>query len=146
MHERTRVLVVDDEPDVVLVCRVNLELTGFAVVEASGGGEALARMREHPPDVVLLEVVMQPMSGWDVLDALQDDPQLGHIPVVIMTARVGVHEQVTAWSLGAAAFLSKPFRFTSLGQFVQQVVTEDPAAREARRTRALRRLGASPDA
>ena len=86
MTDRQKVLVVDDEPDVLLLCRVNLEFEGYDVIEASDGEQAMERVRDERPDVVLLDVMMPKMDGWQVLSALKADAELKDIPVVMLTA------------------------------------------------------------
>src|SRR5699024_1851965 len=97
-----KVLTVDDEPDVLLLCRVNLEFEGYEVVEASDGEEAMHKLREERPDVVLLDVMMPKMDGWQVLRAIKADEEVAATPVVMLTAKVQDQDQIRGWSEGAA--------------------------------------------
>ncbi|MEX0835138.1 MAG: response regulator, partial [Nitriliruptor sp.] len=104
MAEQRTVLVVDDEPDVLLLCRVNLEFEGYRVLEASDGEQALARLEDELPDVVLLDVMMPKLDGWAVLERIKSDPRTAKVPVVMLTAKVQDHDQIRGWSSGAAEY------------------------------------------
>jgi CheY-like chemotaxis protein len=135
-----KVLVVDDEPDVLLLCRVNLEFEGYEVIEASDGEEGLRRLREERPDVVLLDVMMPRMDGWQVLEAAKADEELRDIPVVMLTAKVQDQDQIRGWSHGAAEYITKPFSPLSLSQVLQDVLATDPREEERRRALVLEKL------
>jgi DNA-binding response OmpR family regulator len=139
VDQRT-VLVVDDEPDVLLLCRVNLEFEGYRVLEASDGDEAMARLAEEVPDVVLLDVMMPKIDGWTVLERIKADPRTSEVPVVMLTAKVQDDDQVRGWSSGAAEYITKPFSPLSLSQVVQDVIDTDPEEEEARRRLVLDKL------
>jgi CheY-like chemotaxis protein len=138
--EQRSVLVVDDEPDVLLLCRVNLEFEGYRVVEASDGEQALEHLADEVPDVVLLEVMMPKMDGWAVLERIKEDPRTADVPVVMLTAKVQDHDQVRGWSAGAAEYITKPFSPLSLSQVVQDVMDTDPGEEERRRRLVLDKL------
>lgn len=140
MVDRRTVLVVDDEPDVLLLCRVNLEFEGYRVIEASDGEEALACLAEQVPDVVLLDVMMPKLDGWAVLERIKADPRTAGVPVVMLTAKVQDHDQIRGWSAGAAEYITKPFSPLSLSQVVQDVIDTDPAEEEQRRRLVLEKL------
>ncbi len=135
-----KVLVVDDEPDVLLLCRVNLEFEGYQVVQASDGVEALEQMRAEMPDVVLLDVMMPRMDGWAVLAAAKKEPELADIPIVLLTAKVQEADQIRGFELGAAEYITKPFSPLALAQTIGDVLTADPDAIEQRRADLLNRL------
>jgi CheY-like chemotaxis protein len=140
VNERRRVLVVDDEPDVLLLCRVNLEFEGYEVVEAADGEEAMQRLREQRFDVVLLDVMMPKMDGWQVLEAVKADPDLKDLPVVMLTAKVQDQDQIRGWSQGAADYITKPFSPLALSQVLQDVLATDPEEEERRRRMILEKL------
>jgi len=135
-----RVLVVDDEPDVRLLCRVNLEFEGYEVDEAADVESAIDRVRGWRPDVVLLDVSLPGRDGWDVLAAVKADPTLRHIPVVIVSGRVRDEDQIRGWSEGAADYLTKPFSPLALSQVLQDVLATEPAEEERRRRMILEKL------
>ena len=140
MSERRTVLVVDDEPDVLLLCRVNLEFEGYEVLEAADGEQAMERIRAHRPDVVLLDVMMPKMDGWQVLSAVKADAALADIPVVMLTAKVQDQDQIRGWSQGAADYLTKPFSPLALSQVLQDVLATDPEEEARRRQLILAKL------
>lgn len=140
MPDRRHVLVVDDEPDVLLLCRVNLEFEGYDVTEASDGVEAMERVRERRPDIILLDVMMPRMDGWQVLKALKDDPEFSDVPVVMLTAKVQDQDQIRGWSSGAAEYITKPFSPLSLSQVLDDVLEHGRAEEERRRTLVLEKL------
>ena len=140
MSDQKRVLVVDDEPDVLLLCRVNLEFEGYEVSTAPDGEAGLAACRELKPDVVLLDVMMPKMDGWQVLETIKADDELKHIPVVMLTAKVQDEDQIRGWSAGAAEYITKPFSPLSLSQVISDVITNDPEEEAARRRMILEKL------
>ena len=140
MTDKKRVLVVDDEPDVLLLCRVNLEFEGYEVSTAPDGEAGLDACRELRPDVVLLDVMMPKMDGWQVLEAIKGDDDLAHIPVVMLTAKVQDEDQIRGWSAGAAEYITKPFSPLSLSQVIGDVITNDPEEEEHRRRMILEKL------
>lgn len=140
MSERRTVLVVDDEPDVLLLCRVNLEFEGYEVIEAADGEQAMAQAHAHHPDVVLLDVMMPKMDGWQVLAAIKADDELADIPVVMLTAKVQDQDQIRGWSQGAADYITKPFSPLALSQVLQDVLETAPEEEDRRRKMILEKL------
>jgi CheY-like chemotaxis protein len=140
MSDGHTVLVVDDEPDVLLLCRVNLEFEGYTVIEAAHGEEAMDKLRTERPDIVLLDVMMPRMDGWQVLSAIKADDDLKDIPVVMLTAKVQDQDQIRGWSEGAADYITKPFSPLALSQVLQDVLATDPEEEERRRRLILDKL------
>jgi CheY-like chemotaxis protein len=138
------VLIVDDEPDIVLFVRVNMEMDGHQVITASDGEEALAAVREHQPDVVVLDVMMPKLDGWHVLEQLKadDDLLVRTIPVVMLTALGSDYDQVRGGIEGAVQYLPKPVTPDVLLQAVHAALEGDPepVQRKAAQQRALERL------
>ena len=139
-ERRRKVLVVDDEADVLLLCRVNLEFEGYEVVEAADGEEAMEKVAAEQPDVVLLDVMMPKMDGWQVLAALKANPATMDIPVVMLTAKVQDQDQIRGWSGGAAEYITKPFSPLALSQVLEEVLAKDPEEEERRRRMILEKL------
>jgi adenylate cyclase len=108
MKENASVLVVDDDPVIRLMLTGSLERHGHRVTTAEDGPEALELVRAHGFDVVLLDVLMPQMNGYDVLEQLKSDPNLRHIPVVMVTSVDDVDSAVRCIELGADDYLSKP--------------------------------------
>ncbi|MEO7803216.1 MAG: response regulator [Actinomycetota bacterium] len=116
------ILVVDDESDVRLLCKVNLEFEGFHVLEASSGEQAMIRLTDSMVDLVLLDVMMPGMDGWEVLQAMKDSETANHIPVVMLTAKVQDKDQVRSYADGAFDHVSKPFNPIALGRTVRSAL------------------------
>jgi DNA-binding response OmpR family regulator len=140
------VLVVDDEADVQLLCRVNLEFEGYRVITAADGEEALARVAEELPDVVLLDVMLPKIDGWQVLERLKADERTKAVPVVMLTAKVQDEDQIRGWTAGAAEYITKPFSPLSLSQVLADVLATDPEEEERRRRLVLEKLQLLRDA
>ena len=118
----TRVLVVDDEAPIRLLCRVNLEVEGMEVVEASDGPSGLAAARERQPDVVLLDVMMPGLDGWRVAEELLDDPETRGIPIIFLTARAELRDRARGLDLGGLDYVTKPFNPVELAPLIREVL------------------------
>ena len=103
-----RILLVDDDPDQVEMYRYALEDAGFLVVAATTGADAVARAREFHPDLIVLDVRLPDMLGWEVCAVLKTDPHTGHIPVIVLTAAATATLAMDAANAGCAAYLLKP--------------------------------------
>ena len=103
------VLVVDDDAALRLLCRVNLEQSGFRVVEASDGDEALELIEADRPDAILLDIMMPRVSGWQVAADLLGDPATDDIPIVFISALTRHADRLRAAGLGALGYFAKPF-------------------------------------
>ena len=126
------VLVVDDHAPMRTLCRVNLEAAGFRVLEAADGDEALAAIRTDRPDLILLDIMMPRVSGWEVAAALLADSSTDRIPIVFITARTGVTDRIRAFELGAQEYLTKPFDPAGLAATVTKVLDQiDRGERDA---------------
>jgi CheY-like chemotaxis protein len=117
-----RVLVVDDEPDVLLLCRLNLQQRGHELLEAADGSTALEIARELHPDVIVLDLMLPGISGYDVLEELQRDTETTSIPVLVLTAKSLRADRERSHGLGASAFLTKPFLPNELCEMVDSLV------------------------
>ena len=136
-----KILVVDDEPDVLLLCRVNLEFEGYDVIEAHDGEEAIRKVVEEHPSLVLLDVMMPGLDGWKVLEMLKDNQATQEIPVIMLTAKVREIDQIQGLSEGAADYVTKPFNPLALSRTVKDVLNPgDPQEPQIRRQRMLEKL------
>lgn len=141
------VLVVDDHPPMRTLCRVNLEAAGFRVLEAADGAEALAAVDLDRPDLILLDIMMPGVSGWEVAAALIADRSTDRIPVIFITARSGVPDRIRALELGAHAYLTKPFDPAGLATTVTKVLDQiDRGERDADLAETLAALKAEQEA
>lgn len=117
-----RILLVDDEGAIRTICRVNLESDGMSVVEAADGREALEAVRKHQPELVLLDVMMPAVDGWQVASELGRDPATRDIPIVFLSARAAREDRARAQGLGAVGYIVKPFDPVVLGVAVREVL------------------------
>lgn len=136
-----RILIVDDEAGIRELCRVNLVLAGYEVIEAADGFAALDAARTHSPDLIFLDVLMPGMSGWEVLSALRADTALSTIPVVMLTALNSEDDQIRGWEGGVVEYLTKPFNPLTLADWAATALEpRDPAEDQARRRRAVAKV------
>jgi CheY-like chemotaxis protein len=110
----SKILVVDDDPDFVLICRMILEAEGYQVLEAANGGQALESMRQEKPDLVLLDVMMSTtLEGVDVSKEMETDPNLSGVPVVMISS-IGTSEYASEFPdderIPIDAWISKPIQ------------------------------------
>ena len=118
----TRVLVIDDEAPIRLLCRVNLEAEGMDVLEAADGPSGLEKARAEAPDVVLLDVMMPGLDGWRVAEELLDDPRTESIPIVFLTARAELRDRARGIDLGGVDYVTKPFNPVELAPLVRDLL------------------------
>ena len=107
--DRRRILVVDDDPDIFEIVQVNLEGAGFDVIGASNGLEALARIRQETADLVILDVLMPEMDGWEVLRAIEVDSRTAGLPVIMLTCKSEDADILRGLEEGAVEYVTKPF-------------------------------------
>jgi len=110
----SRILVVDDEPQVVWMLQFSLEAEGYHTLSARDGRAALDEVREHHPSVVLLDIMMPVMDGWAFLEELQALPADERPRVIVVSARSSLRDRAKAAELGADAFVAKPFNVEDL--------------------------------
>jgi DNA-binding response OmpR family regulator len=115
----TRVLVVDDEAPIRLLCRVNLEAEGMSVLEAADGIAGVETARAERPDVILLDVMMPGMDGWQVAEQLVEDEKTSHIPLIFLTARAELRDRARGLELGGVDYITKPFNPVELASVVE---------------------------
>ena len=119
----TKVLIVDDEMPIRLICRVNLEAAGMDVEEASDGPTALALVRgDGKPDVILLDLMLPGLDGFRVADDLLADARTSAIPIVFLSARADLGDQARAIELGGIEYITKPFDPRELAQRIQSLL------------------------
>jgi DNA-binding response OmpR family regulator len=142
-NEPPRVLVIDDEAPIRLLCRVNLEAEGMQVLEAGDGPSGLEKARAESPDVVLLDVMMPGLDGWRVAEELLDDPRTEAIPIVFLTARAELRDRARGIDLGGIDYVTKPFNPVELAPLVRNLLGRvERGEREALRREKLTELRA----
>ena len=124
-----RVLVADDDPDILKVVAANLEAEGITVEAVSNGWEAQVRALQTKPDLIILDISMPGRNGLEVLTALRGRKETADIPVVFLTARSSDADIWEGWKAGAAYYLTKPFDTAQLLHFVNSMFDEQTHAR-----------------
>lgn len=121
-EERLTVLVADDDEDVLELVTLRLERTGYSVIQARDGEEALNAARERAPALAMLDVMMPRMTGYEVARALREDESTREIPVILLTARVEDSEVTRGLDAGADGYIKKPFSPQDLRAKVETVL------------------------
>lgn len=135
------VLIADDEPEVVDLVRMVLELDGYTVLSAEDGQKTVDRVRAELPDLILLDVRMPRMSGLAVLERLGQEEATANIPVIMLSVVTTYPEVQQALREGAVAYLSKPFEIREMSRLVGRVLAMDGKQRDAYRQQALKSIG-----
>ena len=117
-----RILVVDDNPDNVEIIDARLSSRGFQVETATNGEEALARVEENPPHLILLDVMMPVMDGYEVSRRIKGSESLPFIPIILVTARDSTQDKVEGLDAGADDYLTKPINFPELEARVRSML------------------------
>ena len=120
--QNARVLVVDDEAPIRLLCRVNLEAEKMEVLEAGDGPTGLEMARKEHPDVILLDVMMPGLDGWRVAEELLEDPATSSIPIVFLTARAELRDRARGLDLGGLDYVTKPFNPVELAPLIRDLI------------------------
>ena len=121
----TRIVCVEDDPEMIELIRLILTRQGYEVIGANGGHEGLAIIREKRPDLVLLDLMMPDMDGWEVYQQLRDDKTTRHIPVIIVTAKAqGVDKMLALQIAKVDDYITKPFGPAELLTSVLRVLEE----------------------
>ena len=135
-----KVLVIDDEPDVLMLCRVNLEHAGHDVLVAESGEAGLELAMTERPDLIVLDLMMPNMDGFEVLEELAGAAVTRDVPVLILTARTRMDDKVRGWRAGADEYLTKPFTPATLVTDVERLEQMTATERSLHRAESLRRL------
>lgn len=124
---RRKILVVDDEPRMIHFIRLNLEHDGFEVYEATSGGQALEKLRDQLPDLILLDIMMPDMDGFETLRLIRE---VSTVPTIMLTAKGEEDDKVRGLELGADDYVTKPFSPRELVSRVRAVLrrTEIPSS------------------
>jgi CheY-like chemotaxis protein len=122
-----KILIVDDNPDIIGLLRANLRMAGFETAEAMNGKIALRRVERERPDLILLDLMMPILDGWGVLDALGQRPD--RPPVIVITAAESPANEERARRLGVAGYVTKPFDVAALLDLIRGVI--DPTGSSA---------------
>ncbi len=137
----TRVLVIDDEAPIRLLCRVNLEAEGMTVLEAADGPSGLAKAQEELPDLVLLDVMMPGLDGWGVAASMLEGEETQRIPIIFLTARAEFRDRARGLDIGGVDYITKPFNPVELAPLVRSLLERlDRGERDELRSEKLNEL------
>jgi two-component system phosphate regulon response regulator PhoB len=106
---RAKILVVDDDPDILSLVRYNLEREGFSVLTAANGQDALQLVHSQPPQAIILDLMLPEVDGLEVSRQIKRDPSLSDIPIIMLTAKGEEVDRVVGFELGADDYITKPF-------------------------------------
>lgn len=115
-------MIVDDEPSIRLVCRVNLGNAGFTTLEAADGRGALAAARTERPDLIVLDIMLPGLDGWRVAEELASDSRTSDIPIIFISARAEQTDQRRGYELGGVGYITKPFDPATLSSTVERTL------------------------
>lgn len=121
--EKKKILIVDDEPDLVETLTVILELEGYECIVADDGNRGLERAREEKPDLIILDVMLPGMDGYKICRLLKFDEQYRRIPVIMLTARAQDEDRLTGEQTGADCYMTKPFSTEELVARVKEFLS-----------------------
>ena len=124
---KKKILAIDDEPDVLEFLRMVLSKSGYEVVTAPNGTEGLIRAHVEQPDLVLLDIMMERMDGWETLRLLRLDENSRNVPVVILSARAEPRDKIRALQEGAMDYITKPFDLQESLEKIQTILEESAA-------------------
>ncbi|HEX9386856.1 MAG TPA: hybrid sensor histidine kinase/response regulator [Anaerolineales bacterium] len=130
MDKNSTILIIDDEPALLLGLAAKIKRQGYQVVTASNGGEGLQRAKEVLPDLILSDVMMPPPNGFELRKLMGQDPRLASIPFIFLTARSGVEDRVNGIRDGADDYITKPFVTEELFARIEAVLRRVNVARE----------------
>jgi len=122
LASRSRILAVDDEPHILKLLELTLSFENFEVVTAQSGPEAIALASGHPPDLILLDVMMPGMDGFQVAMALKSEPRTREVPILFLTARGREVDRQRGQAVGAAEYITKPFRPSRLVALIRELL------------------------
>ncbi|TQD25061.1 response regulator transcription factor [Methanolobus vulcani] len=119
---RQKILIVDDEMDALVSLKVALEAEGYNVVEAKDGHEVVDKVYSELPDVILLDLMIPGIDGFEVCRLLKSDEMYRHIPIIMLTARNEVDDKVEGIELGADDYVTKPFNLKELKARIKMIL------------------------
>ena len=125
--KKPKILIVDDEPDILRTLQDRLEMNKYRVITASNGREGLEKALQDKPDIILLDVIMPIMDGFEMLEALSKQPEGKHCAVIMLTARSQPHDIARAKAYGIKHYIVKPFDLSELLDRIE-VIAEHPKA------------------
>lgn len=125
---KPRILVVDDEPEAVELIEFNLKESGYAVTTAADGAEALKKARGQTPDLIVLDIMLPEMNGFEICKALRVDAATARVPIIMLTAKAAEIDRVLGLELGADDYLTKPFSTRELMLRIKKMLSRGQAS------------------
>ena len=123
VKKKPRLLLVDDEPDILKMVGVRLEASGYQVSGAADGEEGLQKARQEHPDLIILDLMLPKLSGYEVCRALKQDPKFCSIPIILFTAMAQEKDEKAGFAAGADAYVRKPFHSQELLAEIQRLLS-----------------------
>jgi len=117
-----KILIADDRSEVVELVKVTLEGEGYQTIDASDGREALEKIKREKPDLILLDIIMPRMDGFEVLSKVKKDPKTKDIPIIMLTAKGQKSDQEKGEELGATGYIIKPFSPSALLKRIEEIL------------------------
>ncbi|MEW6618852.1 MAG: response regulator [bacterium] len=122
MEEKTHILVVDDEWEILEVIRNLLEVKGYEVTTAQSGKEALERLEERLPHLIILDILMPEMSGYEVCKKIRKSPVHKHLPIIILSSKSTIEDEIAGWRMGIDEYIVKPFDLEELIAILESII------------------------
>jgi DNA-binding response OmpR family regulator len=122
---KARVLVADDDPAIVELVRLNLEVRGYEVLTADNGADAIRMAMTEKPNLLIVDVLMPEVDGYEVIRVLKESPETAHIPIIVLTAYASDVGAMVSWMQGADSYLAKPFNPDELLVVVERVLASE---------------------
>ncbi|MEI6076496.1 MAG: response regulator transcription factor [Verrucomicrobiota bacterium] len=129
---KLRILVADDEPELVELVEFNLKQAGYSIATAVDGAEALKKARSQPPDLILLDIMMPEMDGLEVCKILRREPATAKVPIIMLTAKASEIDRVLGLELGADDYLTKPFSVRELLLRIKKILARSQTEETAK--------------
>ena len=126
MAEKPRILLVDDEPSIVKMVAKRLEVEGFDVLVAADGQEGLTKAQTEHPDLIILDLMLPKLNGYEICTMLKQDTRYQRVPIVLFTAKTQERDEQLGMECGANAYVRKPFRAQELVEKIRSLITQSP--------------------
>ena len=124
MADRKRILVVDDEPNILKLISFILKSNGYEAIEANSGSECLEKLKKERPDLIILDVMMPGMDGFEVARKISSNPEISGIPILMLSSRAQFEDKMRGIESGATDYVTKPFNKEDLIQKVKECLEE----------------------
>jgi DNA-binding response OmpR family regulator len=135
-----RILAVDDDPLVTKLVKINLELNDYIVDEVWDGDSAVKILEKNTHVLLVLDLMMPRMDGWDILKMVRENEKLKDLPIILLTAKAHDEDLIRGWKMGADDYITKPFNPIRLSDHVKAILASTPEERNAKRRRELVKL------